>query len=491
MTPPRSFATLLLAGFLLVALPLGAAVLYAVWALDTNADVTRATLREIALTSQLSQQLTRESAEIDRAARLMLANNGERERSAYTKARERLARTIERLRALAVAHAAADSLEGLTILEQDLYAILFASPPGHTLSPDAAQGSDDFQNGVARLSEVLGTLAASESHRLRLTSEAQRTRLLMGLVFACALASAFAVVAIRVLARPAREMEDIVRRMARGDLDTPARIGGPRDWRRLARTLNALRVRLKTAEDEKRRFMRHVSHEMKTPMTAIRESAELLGDQTAGPLTPEQREVTHILMASSRRLQRLIEELLSWNVAHIRSRALRLVPVALDTVILQAVSEHRPALIARNIRLETQLAPIVCAADAESLRVAIDNLLSNAIAHTPLQGDIAIRATRAGDFVHIEVEDSGPGLAAADIERIFEPFHTRRPRADRTLPGTGLGLAIAREHVEAHGGRLAVVERDAPGALFRITLPLTPVAPTSAPSIANAPDARR
>ncbi|MCC6657462.1 MAG: HAMP domain-containing histidine kinase, partial [Rhodocyclaceae bacterium] len=232
-----------------------------------------------------------------------------------------------------------------------------------------------------------------------------------------------------------------------------------------------LRKRLADLEEQKNRFLRHVSHDLKTPLTAIREGTQLLGEGVPGPLTDQQRTIIEILDQNSRRLQQLIEELINYQQAGFAASSIDPHPVALDVVCTQVLRTHRLVAAARAIRFERKLAPLLVEGDGDKLRVVVDNLITNAIKFSPREGVIRVDLEKRDGRAVLDVVDQGPGVAAEEREHIFEPFF-RGTRARRgTVKGSGLGLAIAKEYVLAHRGRIEVVDEGA-GGHFRVALPL-------------------
>jgi two-component system sensor histidine kinase GlrK len=246
--------------------------------------------------------------------------------------------------------------------------------------------------------------------------------------------------------------------------------------RYLGRRLDWLRWRLEEFETQKNRFLRHVSHELKTPLTALREGAELLHDRVAGPLTPTQEQVVTILRDNSIRLQRLIEELLDYQRALHAAASLEMKTVMLDEMVAEAARAHELAARSKGLRLVLEAQPARLDADPDKLRSVLDNLISNAVKFTPAGGTVTVRARASGEgdaagSAVIEVIDSGPGIPAEERESIFDLFFRGRTKAESgPVKGSGLGLAIVRELVEAHGGRIAVVGGGG-GGHFRVTLP--------------------
>lgn len=327
------------------------------------------------------------------------------------------------------------------------------------LSRSAAALADALE--TSRTTRHAAVMDALEDERARASA-----RILGALVLAAALAAASGWWLLRPLARIERAIA------ALGDhrLAQPIRIDGPADLRRLGEHLDWLRLRLAELEANRDRVLRHVSHELKTPLASIREGVALLGDGVPGRLNAEQREVTRILEHGVRTLQARIEDLLRYNASQFDARRLDLQPVALSALVHEAAAALRLPARARGIALDIGGAAPTMRADAGKLRIAFSNLLANAIAFSPQGGRVRIDIGAHEHGVRIDCVDDGPGIAPDELERIFEPFFRGRRRAGCTAHGSGVGLAIVREFVAAHGGSVHALA-GARGAHFRIELP--------------------
>ena len=158
-----------------------------------------------------------------------------------------------------------------------------------------------------------------------------------------------------LIARPIRQLDQAIRQMGSADFTHAIEVNGPQDMRYLGQRLEWLRSRLHELEEQQNRFLRHVSHELKTPLTAVREGAELLRDRVGGELSPEQREIVRIVRENTLSLQKLIEDLLNYH----QTRSIEpqtLGPVALADVVRRVVREHKLAAFARLVNVETKLA---------------------------------------------------------------------------------------------------------------------------------------
>lgn len=336
----------------------------------------------------------------------------------------------------------------------------------------------DVAETFARLAE-LAQQSLMQSQRLIDTQvertqgsaqQAQRTLfwLASALVPAVLVLLGFVVVLIR---RPLRRLDEAIHRLGAGDFSVPLQLEGPRDLEQLGERLDWMRTRLMEVEEDKQRFLRHISHELKTPLTSIREGSELLAEEIPGPLSPQQREIADLLRQNGQQLQKLIEDLLNYNAATYSLR-LNLEPLRLDELVNMVIADYRVAVMSRRLWFEVNLAEVGVVADAEKLRVVIDNLLSNAVKFSPPQGRIRVGLSCREGWALLDVEDQGPGVPAGQRERIFDAFYQGGASYTGHVAGSGLGLSIVREYLHAHGGSVEVVNDGRPGAHLRARLPL-------------------
>lgn len=275
------------------------------------------------------------------------------------------------------------------------------------------------------------------------------------------------------LTRPVRAIEKAIQRLGAGDFVTSIKVGGPQDMAFLGERLDWLRQELASFEKEKSKFTAHVSHELKTPLSSIREGASLLLEGGAGSLTPEQQEITEILGKNAIQLQKLIENLLGYNMALAKSTVTNRSTWSMTEMVEDILNAIKPVILKKELTMDVRLDPLEIYADRHLLRSVVDNLLSNALKHTPKGGTIHISLFRESGAMILDIADSGPGIPSEEAKRIFEPFFQGTSVSSSPIKGTGLGLAIAREYVAAHGGKLELVPRSKAGAHFRITLPLS------------------
>jgi signal transduction histidine kinase len=267
-----------------------------------------------------------------------------------------------------------------------------------------------------------------------------------------------------------------------GEREIELRVGGVDELAQVAAEVEAMVARLAAAEARRedseaarRALIAAVSHDLRTPVTALRLLAEAVDDEIGDPDT--RREYVRRLGVHIRALGGLIDDLFELTQIEAGAVAWSMRLVDLDELVEDTVAAMQPAAEAGGIAVQAQIDPALVPARANPERIqrVLFNLIQNAIRHTPADGSVTVRAARAGEGVEIEVADTGSGIAAADRERIFEPFQQGADRAARTDGSAGLGLAISRAIVEAHGGRIWVVDEAAEdgqsGARVRFSLP--------------------
>jgi two-component system sensor histidine kinase GlrK len=469
---PNSFLKLILLGFALVGLPLIIALINSALSIDQLADQSRKAVYQAARIAHSSRALADEIATMERAVRQTHILGDSSLLEGYFRAHQQFEHTAASLFELSL-HA---EQRQLLVQLQAQEASLFLKITAVRQSPEELRdliGSFVTLRDSARAFSTLGySLIEREVSEMQdMAGYARFTvgwQLLALIPFAVLLAFIFSV----WVARPIRQIDEAIRNMGQGELFKAIRVEGPRDLVYFGERLDWMRRRLLKLEEQKTRFLQHVSHELKTPLTAMREGADLLAEGVAGELSEEQQRIANILYSNSVQLQRRIEDLLSYSALQAEKAAL----VKTETnfaKILEAVL-HDQQLIIRSKALKTEVScpdlPIEC--DEQKTKVIIDNLLSNAVKFSPPGGRIDIWVSKGEDTVALDILDSGEGVDEADRDRVFDPFYQGRRVLDSHVRGTGLGLSIAREYALAHGGNVDLVSGPDAGAHFRLTLPI-------------------
>jgi signal transduction histidine kinase len=270
------------------------------------------------------------------------------------------------------------------------------------------------------------------------------------------------VVAGRVLA-PLRVLRDTARSISETDLTRRIPVDGEDELADLARTFNAMLERLDAAFASQKAFISDAGHELRTPITIIRGHLELLGDDPQ-----ERRETIELVTDELDRMGRLVNDLLLLAKAQ-RPDFLQPEPLDMDDFTRELFAKAS-TLAQRDWRL-AGVAPGRIVADRQRLTQAVMNLSQNAVAHTADNDAVELGSRLENGTVRLWVRDTGPGVAEADRERIFERFARAEGAGNE---GAGLGLAITRAIAQAHGGRVELDSRPGGGALFTVIIPSTP-----------------
>ena len=468
---PRSFLGLLLLAYLLVATPLIVAFYNAAVYVEELAGQSQTAVSQAAKASRGSRLLVEQTTALERVVRQYLILDDEELLSDYSRLRVNFKANTSELSLQPLDETQLTELNNTIDMEQSLYEQLIAKPATRQ-EKTALVGGYMVLSDLAR--NVLNTSNAMidrEVESMQKTGERAQRILWLQLAATLPLGVFLAIGVTIFIARPIRQLDQAIRRLGAGEFEGDIRVGGPADLKYLGNRLEWLRQRLIELEQQKRLFLRHVSHELKTPLTALREGSELLVEGTAGPLSPGQREIVEILRQKSLQLQRLIEGLLNYHRAQESVGRLDIEAVRFDHIVEEVLEDHRLAVQARGIRADLQLDPVTLHADEEKLRAVAANLVSNAVKYSPDEGMISLALRQKGDEVVLDIGDTGPGVPAEDREKIFDWFYQGGDAPRGRLGGSGLGLAIAKEFVLAHGGRIEILQESAPGAHFRVTLP--------------------
>jgi two-component system sensor histidine kinase GlrK len=463
-----SFRQLLLVAFMLIAALLGGTALRAVVILDRlMAKSSEAAGQALALNGA-AQTLTARTAGMERAARQSLILNDSVLRKRFDEETRAAREALAEIEAGGLPKPELEAWQAQAATIQRL----FQGPTETALERERSVAAE-FRELVVlnnRITAQTQALIEQRNKALDEQLEASRARLTRQVLFTIALAVVLAVALGVWLARPFKHLERAIVGLGENRLDELISIRGPSDVRGVSQHLEWLRLRLTELDADKARFLRHVSHELKTPLAALREGVALLQEGVPGELNRSQRDITRILHQNTLALQEQIEALLRFNAAAFEARQLQRRRTNLLELIEQLVEAQHLQCQAMQLKVVMEGEPIVLPVDREKLGTAIANLLSNAIRFSPRGGTIRLRVSGQPDFVRIDVIDQGPGVAASDRDRVFEPFYRGERQPKEAVRGTGIGLSIVKEYIQAHGGRIGLPS-DSQSGHFRIELP--------------------
>lgn len=312
--------------------------------------------------------------------------------------------------------------------------------------------------------EVGTDLAPAE---LEFLETARRSALLGGTI-AIGVGLVLSALLVAQILSPLRKLTRATERMAHGDFPKEVKLKSRDEIGQLGESFNHMIEGLRRSEKVRQTMTADIAHELRTPVTIIQGTLEALLDgvyePTSETIAPIYEETLH--------LGRLIDDLRDLALAEAGELRLERDPVDLGSLIRQVTemavsfSEEAPSL---TIEIDPTIPEV--SLDSKRIRQVFANLLSNALRHTPPDGEIRVELARGNDGLELSVSDTGIGIAEEDLPRLFERFYRGDPARNRT-GGSGLGLAIAKQWVEAHGGRIHAENRSGGGARFAIWLPM-------------------
>lgn len=459
-------ARLTVIGFVLAALPLATGIITAMVEVDRFARSSRGAVVAVQRHTDLSRKLASEAEEMVRSARQYVGLGDEAYRDIFEARHREVLRLLDALVSDSIEEPTPTLLQRVRTAEQALVDQVY--------HPDSRSDEVEDTGVFSELGSAIEMLLADNRQRSlqradRISEQAENLQqmLMAQAMLVIPLSAILALTLLVLIALPMRKLGRSIHRLGQGDLEHPIEIRGTRDVVELGQRLDWLRQRLLELEQQKVLFLRNVSHELKTPLTNIRESCELLVESESPAQGTETQDIVRILRDNSVRLQAMIEDLLRYGVYLEDSSSRERIDV--DVLVADIVARQRLPAKSRSIRFRTVLTPLQVYGCRWQLEVVVGNLLSNAFKYSPRGGEIVLQLYPANGGVQLDVSDAGPGVQPEHRARLFDWFFTGLNSQEELVSGTGMGLAIAREYAQRNGGDIQMVDTDA-GACFRLTL---------------------
>ena len=297
--------------------------------------------------------------------------------------------------------------------------------------------------------------------------------LLYGALIGSVIALLLGVFLSRTLTRPIRELTRATHAISEGDLSQQVTVRSNDELGELAKAFNKMSAELSRSVNTRKQMTADIAHELRTPLSLILGHAEAVHDGVLPP-TPENFE---IIREEAARLEHLVNDLRILSLADAGELTMSLQTIEPERLVNDMASLYQYQTQKKNISLDVKIASPLATLEVDPVRMTqvLTNILDNATRHTPAGGRIVISAKQIGDHVEISIQDSGPGLKAEDLERIFERFYrtdSARQRDGAVAGGSGLGLAIAKSIVQAHNGQLSAESEAGKGLKIKILLPV-------------------
>lgn len=483
-----SLKSLIPLGFVVAILPLIATLAAAVGVVDGLAASSATLAYRVAGLSRQNELLRERLVDFERKAKRYLVLDDPESRAALDEAHRDFGASLDGLAELLRDTALMTRLDELRGGGEAIYRRL--PPPGPPRKPNPAKTPgaaperpslnradalfDELGAKAREFARALANVSGAEVHDLESQAASLRQRLLLECAILLPASLALVGLLTFLIIRPVRQMDLAIRRLGAGDLVRPIRVVGPKDLEYLGERLDWLRERQRALEAAKQRFMRHVSHELKTPLATLHEGTELLADEVVGELNPEQRDIAQILLSNTHKLDTLIVELINYSQVNARPSDLRREQVDMTALARTVIEDYQIRLRSKALAVKAALKPVRLHGNPEQLRTILDNLLSNAVKYSPNGGEIRLALQATGGKMELEIEDDGPGIDPEEREQVFEPFFQGRAAKAGQVGGTGLGLAIMSECVAGHQGKVEALEPHPgqTGARFRVSIPL-------------------
>lgn len=471
---PRSFTILVIVAMGVLIVPLASGLINAVHVLQGVADTQRQfTRNSLAITRDVRQVLESVSQLQRAAGQYHLLQDNEFGPALRDRQLE-LQTLLKQLNARLLDEASRATLETLRARSLALYAQLKPDPGRYLDSVRFHALEPNFGELHAAARTLLGQADAAVQHELQTLEETVQTTRQRLIALALALipltlllAGAFS----WMINRPIKQIKAAIQQLGQADLSPLPTISGPQDIVDLGEEIDWLRQRLQALEEQKLRFLRHVSHELKTPLASLREGVALLNDELAGSLNTRQRSIVGIMDSGSRELQKRIEDLIRYGSMLQDSLKPQATPQLLEELLDNVLARQQLTLASHGIRIEKQLVAEQIHAERNQLETVLDNLVSNAVKFSPEGGRILIKSEVVQGAVALWVCDEGTGIPESDRSRVFEPFFQGERQPASTVKGSGLGLSIVRESLLAAGGSVEVADYPPWSTCFKLMWP--------------------
>ncbi|HUL95772.1 MAG TPA: ATP-binding protein [Usitatibacter sp.] len=469
MTYPRSFLALLLIGFTIVAMPLAVALFSNALAFERLAELSEQAVHSAVRVTQASRSLAATITSLERSSRQYAVAGEATFLEAYRGHRATFLGLARQLDAMALSEDQRSEMAAIERGEAAIAQLVDAMGPTPELSRRLPQEFATLSARGQALVHLGDQVIDATIEQVRAQAVQSRNSVLWLVIALIPTALVLIGSFTFLISRPIRQVSHGIQGLGEGQFAKEIRVEGPRDMVKLGEQLDWLRERLVALEAQKTRFLQHMSHELKTPLTALREGSDLLSSGVVGNLNAEQREIARILQENSIELRKLIEGLLNYSAVHAQTSYLDAKIVQLREVVRRVVNDRKLPIVAKGIRIELNCEHVTAYCDEEKVRVVLDNLLSNAIKYSPDRGLISFKLYKERGDAVFEVLDEGPGIPPTEREKIFEAFYRGADTPVAAIKGSGLGLSIVKEYVELHKGTIEVLE--GPGAHFRIRFP--------------------
>ena len=473
-----SINKLTLLGFTFVAMPLVMALLFSANKVSLLAKQSTSAIYHVAQLTQLNSRLEDTIAKVERYASQFIVLKDDELHTAFNRHQEVLADIIQATVLMQQDIVLKELLSSLQIESERIQALM-ASDSAMSLSLDQVQAEFKQLHFISKELEKRSNFVVNQQvldiyHTTENISDSILERL-----YIIPVTLLIAGIFIILITQPLKRLTDKIQLLEQGNFEQEINLHGPAEVRAIADALENMRQRLHSLELQKSSFIRHISHELKTPLAAIREGTELIYDNSVGPLNDEQQEICDIIRTSVNRLQRLIEDLLDFNIVLDSTSLHGLEKINLAELISDACNVRKLDIKSKYLTLKCNNSPYFIYSNGKQLSVILDNILSNAIKYSPINGNITITYSSSKECLTINIIDQGPGIESSLTDKVFDAFYQGKAPENSLIKGSGLGLTIVKELLLRLNGSIKISQAEKlnagnnSGACVTITLPIT------------------
>lgn len=464
-------------GFFCALMPLCVAIFFTIQTLGELSEQNRTVARLVVDITRLGEEIQRDTLELERRARQYLALADADLAVLFERERMSLQQDLEKLLLLQSGMPGeSPDITGLLTLLARLNMSGDQVPDQVFLAGLIEENRDRMEHAFTLITErsmaIDKWLEASVEQLLDTNSEdaaALRDYLIAQLSLLAAATLALLIFFSYRINKPLDKLAREIQQLGTRGLGQRIEIDGPMELRELGSKLEWLRQRLNESEEDKQKFLRHISHELKTPLASLREGTDLLAEHVPGRLSHQQQEIVDIVRLNGIELQRLIENLVDIN--RMPQQESQVDEINLQELWDDLISHYRISLDNKNLQLRVTNSVQNWRADRYKLRIALDNLLSNAVNYTPEGGVIDVVWYAKDATLVMDVANTGVAIPAEDSERVFEPFYQSVAQRTGPIKGSGIGLSVARECMESQGGQLYLATHPDMPVCFRLISP--------------------
>lgn len=478
-----SIKQLTLLGFTLVALPLVASLLYSALQVNNLSKQSASAIFNVAQLIETNRKLTETRNKMERYASQFSVLHDNDLLVEYTFLEKRIPEILATYSSISD-HARLKQLTDDFLQQVDNIHTLLLPEVNQNLSLSALQHHFIKLASINQtINKISNDLISQQAQNIKYSADHVSFTMLKSLII-IPITLIIAGIFIVLITKPLKRLTTKIQRLEKGNFKQKIVVGGSTEIKEIADALEMMRTRLHALELQKSSFIRHISHELKTPLAAIREGTELLYDNSVGSLNSEQQEISEIIRMSVTKLQQLIEDLLNFNVVLDSTSLQDSEKLNVMHQISVVLNERKLDIKRKNISLDIQCDDFALYSNAKQLNVILDNLLSNAIKYSEQNGKVSIIATLNEDTneLNLTLSDQGMGISAEVQNKIFDAFYQGPAPEEHQIKGSGLGLTIVKELLMRLNGDIAINSRiEAPsGTDITLTLPRAYIADVNA-----------